>query len=963
MFNMYRMFNTYRMLNMTINRLLPGPCTAQVRIVYSEMASSKDQPVRTAAGAPPKSQNRDVAERSVINAMGLLVAVGASHFVPGDPTKQRGPVTEFQRRTMDAFGGADLVPLPANQLMNQDETTMVVSLGDKKQGSTARYVQLAPASQSNRRQSDYANPEHVKVAASKYLRIKKYTMFTGGGECTTPFLSISGRSEREMPICNDGEVDDGIVYLRFPAMVQNAHKNPLARSASATSATAAAGIIIFSRSTSQAAEGKVGESAEGKVARYHKELVANPFIEAIQTANGHVPGTAYEPSNTVVLYRDGCGPALVEDLRPDSLAYDKSRRIRQIKGNPSATATQQCNDVVDWYRSEKRMEKSSVPEGQYELRLADQIYETIMNHPRLNLKSQDARCIANYGSLQSRLEEQSNTATKTIDTFCYLGYLDAATKTTPDPAAMLSNTTRSTITMAQRDEFWQLYPELVREFDELGRNPESTWKAVVANSATGIPPDTTSAGKVVWRDKGVTSMSEQRVQRIGADNVVAERAAIAERKLAAQRKKVEDAATKVNGTLTNAALCEAKLASLSNGPFTCAAVEHFVKVGAPLLQDFILSRTLTGPRPRGHPALPPKRKLAEAKSALDGTGDPTLVSMAYSLRNSPVTAVAPAVPAWDPAAVPAAAARPALPEGTTVAFGGGNVHAQLQRATSDLLRDTEWLSRLGDSMYFSDAYGTHDTDGDRGDSACRVMLQRLQLHVARTLPGDKKRQANQCWTFAAENLSRVVATFEAGGMLKRDMSTVLSVSCLLRHPDGQWILSANADPNLEGAYGYWDKELGRWVRCGKVSGAGRTIRVRHTEHATGSKLLTNETRGSSFYRGYPDRGDEAASGKPSWQDLQCYVVVGFRRADARAIAAICDESESGLFVWSKSTLAAMRRCKFTSAAVEMSMDNKKLNMVSYLYETAAQLACSPDHNLSRSPSFEALLGVFGASDA
>ena len=40
-------------------------------------------------------------------------------------------------------------------------------------------------------------------------------------------------------------------------------------------------------------------------------------------------------------------------------------------------------------------------------------------------------------------------------------------------------------------------------------------------------------------------------------------------------------------------------------------------------------------------------------------------------------------------------------------------------------------------------------------------------------------------------------------------------------------------------------------------------------------------------------------------------------------------------------------------------EEAQLNMISYLCETAAQLACSPDHNLSRSPSFEVLLGVFG----
>ena len=93
-------------------------------------------------------------------------------------------------------------------------------------------------------------------------------------------------------------------------------------------------------------------------------------------------------------------------------------------------------------------------------------------------------------------------------------------------------------------------------------------------------------------------MSEQRVQRIGAENIVAERAGIAERKLAAERKKVEDNATKINGTLKNAALCEAKLASLSGGHFTTATIENVAKVGAPLLrvQEPVRSVRVLGPR-------------------------------------------------------------------------------------------------------------------------------------------------------------------------------------------------------------------------------------------------------------------------------------------------------------------------------------------------------------------------------
>ena len=58
----------------------------------------------------------------------------------------------------------------------------------------------------------------------------------------------------------------------------------------------------------------------------------------------------------------------------------------------------------------------------------------------------------------------------------------------------------------------------------------------------------------------------------------------------------------------------------------------------------------------------------------------------------------------------------------------------------------------------------------------------------------------------------------------------------------------------------------------------------------------------------------------------------------------------------------MRSCQFTASMVPMTMEAKKLHMVSHLFETAAQLACSPSDNLSRSPSYEAMLRVFGASD-
>ena len=66
----------------------------QVRTEYADKARTDvNRPaVRTTAGAPPKSEKRDTAERSIVAALGLVVAMGATQFVPGDSSKQRGTV-------------------------------------------------------------------------------------------------------------------------------------------------------------------------------------------------------------------------------------------------------------------------------------------------------------------------------------------------------------------------------------------------------------------------------------------------------------------------------------------------------------------------------------------------------------------------------------------------------------------------------------------------------------------------------------------------------------------------------------------------------------------------------------------------------------------------------------------------------------------------------------------------------
>ena len=140
----------------------------------------------------------------------------------------------------------------------------------------------------------------------------------------------------------------------------------------------------------------------------------------------------------------------------------------------------QVSDADSRHRTEKKQEKSMVPAGAHEIELADRICQAGVAHPGLNVKPAAMRCIANFGAIQSRLEEKSTVASNAINAWARLGCVDHETKSAPDPDATLANATRAAITQAQVAEFWSdCCPDLVREFTKLGRTPEDAWKACV----------------------------------------------------------------------------------------------------------------------------------------------------------------------------------------------------------------------------------------------------------------------------------------------------------------------------------------------------------------------------------------------------------------------------------------------------------------------------------------------------
>ena len=111
----------------------------------------------------------------------------------------------------------------------------------------------------------------------------------------------------------------------------------------------------------------------------------------------------------------------------------------------------------------------------------------------------------------------------------------------------------------------------------------------------------------------------------------------------------------------------------------------------------------------------------------------------------------------------------------------------------------------------------------------------------------KKRIENESkrahWSFnlALKNLAIVAANMVMVDQVKTDLKCLDEYDSLLSRCMHKFMLSATY-PNCEGAYLYYDTNLGEFIRSGKVSGRG--FEKRHDEHKAKSNMANAS---SNFY--------------------------------------------------------------------------------------------------------------------
>ena len=156
----------------------------------------------------------------------------------------------------------------------------------------------------------------------------------------------------------------------------------------------------------------------------------------------------------------------------------------------------------------------------------------------------------------------------------------------------------------------------------------------------------------------------------------------------------------------------------------------------------------------------------------------------------------------------------------------------------------------------------------------------------------------------------------------------------------------------KGAYLYYDRNKGSFIRSGKVTRQGFTVRGK--EHFDESKKEKSSTH---FYDLYPSTRVQEPTKEAQKVHLKIFRIVGAGWDPTSNCANMLDKSweNGGLLIFNERENTQIR----ASMGKGMTGLQKFHDLCAYQFEMGYDLAISPGCNVSRSPGFESVLGIYG----
>jgi len=243
---------------------------------------------------------------------------------------------------------------------------------------------------------------------------------------------------------------------------------------------------------------------------------------------------------------------------------------------------------------------------------------------------------------------------------------------------------------------------------------------------------------------------------------------------------------------------------------------------------------------------------------------------------------------------------------------------------------------------------------EKADLLVRMIRGRFSEHIKSRIKSVQKRN-HWSMKLAYRNLAVSAACMVLTDHTKMDLKCLDESSCLLAINTNSFLPCA-AFPDREGCYLYFDVNRGMFVRSGKVTRRG--VVVRGDEHHKASKAAHAS---SHFYFVYPSKESARADKRDKqgfFEHLSQVIRAGFDPKSDSAKLVDRDWKERGSLILSGEEKKLIK----ASMDKDLASIQKFQDIVAYQFEFGYDLAIAPEWNVSRSPGFESVLGIFGGSE-
>ncbi len=273
---------------------------------------------------------------------------------------------------------------------------------------------------------------------------------------------------------------------------------------------------------------------------------------------------------------------------------------------------------------------------------------------------------------------------------------------------------------------------------------------------------------------------------------------------------------------------------------------------------------------------------------------------------------------------------------------------------SHLLSDDRWVGLVVDFLDLENMNITKNIthqQKEKADHLVKILQNRFKQHLVRRIKDNIKRM-HWSMQFASNNLAVSAACMVLSNHIKKDIKCIQDGDCILV-PNTHNFYQCSLFPNREGAYLYFDSNKGCFVRSGKVTRP--VFSVRGKENFEGSMKII---AGSNFYDMYPALTCSRAHNRGTrgtFDDLQQVIAAGWSPTSDTAMFLDRSRKDGGLLVFNE------REKKQIRASMEKGLTDiqKFHDMCAYQFEMGYDLAISPGCNVSQSPGFESVLGIYG----